>query len=287
MNARDHHPKGPEFARASCSRRLRLIPLAVLSLGVASMIVLLPPIPQDPAYHRFADRRPILGLPNALNVLSNLPFLAVGVAGLVSLVGTRRGLPSLRFETGYEALPFALFFGGVLLTAIGSGYYHWTPDSQTLVWDRLPMTVGFMSLLAISISERISTRLGQLLALPLIAGGLASVSYWHASGNLKYYLLVQYGTLATVFMILLLFPPRYTRTSDLWAALGCYALAKLFECLDAPIYTLGTIVSGHTLKHLAAAVSAALILRMMDLRESLAHRVLVRSIPLAFDREGH
>ena len=50
-----------------------LAALSLLALG------LLDPIPQDLAYHNFADTRALFGLPNAYDVLSNIPFLLVGV----------------------------------------------------------------------------------------------------------------------------------------------------------------------------------------------------------------
>lgn len=47
---------------------------------------------------------------------------------------------------------------------------------------------------------------------------------------------------------------------------GLYVLAKALEALDRPIFELGHIVSGHTLKHLAAAGAGYWILRMLLMR---------------------
>jgi hypothetical protein len=68
----------------------------------------------------------------------------------------------------------------------------------------------------------------------------------------------------------LLFPPRYTFGSDLAIVAGFYLLAKVLETLDKPIFRLGQIVSGHTLKHLAAALAGYWILRMIKRRRPIA-----------------
>ena len=58
--------------------------LALALIGVVIAVVLSPPIPQDPGYHSFADQRTMIGIPNALNVVSNVPFAFIGLAGLSS-----------------------------------------------------------------------------------------------------------------------------------------------------------------------------------------------------------
>jgi hypothetical protein len=69
---------------------------------------------------------------------------------------------------------------------------------------------------------------------------------------------------------MVLFPARYTRSEDLMISLAWYGLAKILEAADRPIFSMGRIVSGHTLKHIAAAISAYWILRMLELRRPLA-----------------
>ena len=58
--------------------------LFLFGLMAASLagLSLLPPIPQDQGYHEFADQRMLLSIPNFWNVVSNLPFIAVGGVGL-------------------------------------------------------------------------------------------------------------------------------------------------------------------------------------------------------------
>src|SRR4029077_8274361 len=128
------------------------------------------PIPQDPAYHRFADGRALLGVPNAANVLTNAPFAIIGALGVVALM--RGG--GARWA-GMRPACYTLF-SAVFLVAFGSAAYHAAPDNGTLVWDRLPMAVAFMSLVAVLVADRVSWRAGQLLLIPLICAGIASVA---------------------------------------------------------------------------------------------------------------
>jgi hypothetical protein len=159
----------------------------------------------------------------------------------------------------------------VILTCFGSSYYHWNPNNHTLVWDRLPMTVGFMGLLSATIAERVNLRFGIRWLLPLVLVGIASVVYWNrtelaGAGDLRPYILVQFGSLFLLLLILILFPPKYTGGKYVGYAIGFYGLAKLLEVADVPIYRVLHIVSGHTLKHLAAAAGIVWIVWMLKTR---------------------
>ena len=133
----------------------------------------------------------------------------------------------------------------MILTAAGSSYYHWAPDNERLVWDRLPMTVVFMSLVAAMIAERISVRSALLLWPALLAIGALSVLQWHWSeqagrGDLRFYAAVQaYAVL--VLLLMLFLPSRYTRSSDLGVVVGFYVFAKLLETFDKRISRLDTL----------------------------------------------
>jgi hypothetical protein len=227
-------------------------------------------VAQSLDYHNFADQRTALGIPNILNVISNLPFLMVGIWGLV--VTTNRSHKE-SFLSDTERWPYIVFFFGVALTCFGSSYYHLHPGNATLVWDRLPMTLGFMGIVSATVAERITVNAGVRLLPFLLTAGVLSVLYWswteaHGQGDLRPYYLVQFGSLFVVFACLVLFRPRYSRTWCLWIALGLYIAAKLLESFDKRIYSLGNLVSGHTLKHLAAAAAGYFVALMLARRTS-------------------
>lgn len=255
--------------------RTRLWLIASLTLAVIVVLLVLSPIPQNQAYHNFADQRTLLGIPNFLNVISNVPFFLVGMLGLFLLWRQRAADVGMTFIENSEAWPYGVFFLGVALTCFGSIFYHLAPDNARLVWDRLPMTLAFMSFFAAIIAERINVKAGLVSLLPLVTIGISSVIYWHWSelsghGDLRLYIMVQFYPILAIPLLLLLFPPIYTRSIDLLGALAFYMVAKTFELLDAKIFALGRIVSGHTLKHLAAGLATYWILRMLRNRQPLA-----------------
>lgn len=259
----------PDAARL---RRRRWLLLGIAVAMVVAMLAL-PRIPQDPTYHHFADTRSWLGVPNFLDVVSNLPFLLVGLLGLRFMARERAAGGSGAFLTPGERQPYWVLFFGVALTGIGSAYYHWSPSNATLFWDRLPMTIAFMALLSAIVAERVDLGLGRWLLVPLVAFGVLSTLYWHLGeqrgvGDLRPYALVQFGSLIAIPLMVMLFPPRYSRTPDLFVALGWYVLAKIFESFDHEIFDVVGI-SGHTLKHLASGIGAWWILRMLERRRPL------------------
>ena len=257
------------MARTSDTRHAIVVVAVIVAAGAA---IVAPPVPQPLAYHNMADQRSWLGIPNAWNVLSNLPFAIVGVLGLaVTFVTRGRTL----FREPWERWPYATLFAGVALTTVGSGYYHLAPDNPRLVWDRLPMTLGFMGLLTAVLAERVSLALARRLFAPLLAIGAASVAYWHWSelrgaGDLRLYLLVQFGSLLMVVLLLVLYPGRYAGRGYVVASLAAYAAAKMFELADEPIFALAGILSGHTLKHIVAAGGVACLVVMLRARARVA-----------------
>jgi hypothetical protein len=246
-----------------------------LGVAAAAVMLLAPPITHAPASHPFADQRRMLGIPNLLDVISNLPLAVVGVLGLL-FVGRRKE----PFTGSWERAAFAVMFAGVGLTALGSTYYHLAPDNATLFWDRVPMTIVFMSLFASVIGDRIGPEAGRRLLLPLLAAGIASVVYWRWTGDLKFYGLVQYFPMLAILLMVLLLPRAYTGTVWLGGAVCWYALAKIFEMLDAQIFALGQVVSGHTLKHLAAGAATWWLLGMMKVRRRTQAGMPVPHAPL-------
>jgi hypothetical protein len=244
-------------------------PLLLIAVAAAVTIIalLLPPIPQPLAYHNFADQRSWLGIPNFGDVVSNLPFALVGVCGLIFL---RKPRPDKVNDPRERGL-YLFMFAGLILTAFGSAYYHLAPGNSRLVWDRIPINMVFMALLAAVIAERVSVRAGLLLFPLLELAGIASVLVWRAGelrghGDLRFYAAVQVYAIL-VLLLLLLFPANYTRGSDFAVVVGFYILAKILEESDRQVFALGHIVSGHTLKHLAAAAAGYWILRMLKKRD--------------------
>jgi hypothetical protein len=230
--------------------------LAFLLVMAASLVglLLLPPISQNQNYHDFADQRTVLGIPHFWNVVSNLPFIAVGVAGL----GLFRRNPAIAF-----------LFLAIAMTGFGSGYYHLDPNDRTLFWDRLPMAIGFMIILAIAVEDRLDAKIGAILLWPLIAVGVFSLLLWRWTGDLRLYGWVQFFPCLALPLLFLLFPPKYSGTSCWIIAAVLYACAKLFEFYDHAIYSVGSILSGHTLKHVAAAAACYAILRYFQKRQPI------------------
>jgi len=241
--------------------------LAAVAGAVALLLLLSGRVAQDPAYHGLADRRTLVGIPNALDVLSNLPFALVGWLGLS--VALRGDAP---FADRWERGPAVALFGGTLLVAFGSAWYHLAPGNERLAWDRLPMVVAFMGLLSGLVAERLSLALARRTFVPALLFGVGSVIWWRlteraGAGDLRPYALAQYGTVLAVVLLAMLRPPgRVAGPSDtrwLVAALTGYVAAKVFEALDSQVFALGGVVSGHTLKHLAAAASVGcLVVRL-------------------------
>jgi hypothetical protein len=257
------------------ARRNGITLLLGVAAGIGVVSLLLRPIPQPLSYHHFADQRAWLGIPNFSDVISNLPFAVVGLCGLWFLLRLQSNCMPTHFVDARERWPYALVFLGLLLTAFGSAYYHLAPDNARLVWDRLPMTLAFMALVAAMIVERISVRAGLYLLAPLLIVGALSVVLWHLSemsgaGDLRFYAAVQAFAVLMLPLAVLLFPPRYTRSGDLWLVVGFYVLAKVLEELDRVIFGLVHVVSGHTLKHLSAALAGYWILRMLAKRRAFS-----------------
>jgi hypothetical protein len=234
---------------------LTLALLALLAPLLAALV--LPTMPQPQAYHDFADQRTFFGVPHALNVLSNLPFLLVGAAGLALLARRAMTTPPATRP------PWVVLFIGVSATAFGSAWYHLDPNDATLVWDRLPMALGFAGLVAGTLIDRLPRWHLPVLAAFVIVGP-ASVFGWAASGNLVPYLVMQAGFIVVALAVTALVPSPYTHAGWLFGAAALYAAAMVCERLDRPIYALlGDTASGHTFKHLLAAAAIWVVYRML------------------------
>lgn len=248
--------------------------ISFLSVSILIAAAILPPIPQPLEYHQFADRRFFLGIPNFFNVASNLALLISGMAGLIFLFRASQSLDCHSFIHKSECWPYFFVFLSVTITCFGSAYYHWDPDNGRLLWDRLPIATGITALLAATLVERVSVKAGLWLLPRLMIIGVASVLFWYwrelqGAGNLNFYIVTQFYSILLIVILGLLFPSRYTHGAEIYKVIGIYGIAKLAELLDREIYALGGVVSGHTLKHLFAALAVYWLLRMLQKRSPL------------------
>ena len=230
-------PEGPPHIMARGSAGLRRAPgeqffglsawgrWVIISVAlICGVFFLVPPVSQDESFHLFADNRILLGIPNFWNVVSNLPFLLVGIAGI---------------RKAHHIRDRALFTG-VLLTAFGSAYYHLQPDDAHLIWDRMPMTLIFMSFVCcVFENDRI--------VMPLMALGTGTVIWWWLTNDLRPYGFVKFGPILLTW-------PAFWKNRYIAAIVMLFAFAQLFELFDHPIYA-NFPLSGHTLKHLTAGLA--------------------------------
>jgi hypothetical protein len=262
--------------------RIRL-PVLIASMIITALVVYFSPVHwenwpgQWPAYHLFADRRGWLGVPNAGDVLSNLPFLFTGAWGFF-VCWNSKPAPGTRLTEPWERRAWLVMFAGVFATGLGSGYYHWNPNNDTLFWDRLPMAVVFALTVCVLVAERVSWKWGRTMCVPFTLLAVGTVVFWTLGeragrGDLRPYGVLQGASMVIVPVVLLLWRPRYSRGGDWWWMLAFYLLAKALEQGDRVVFDwLGGTVSGHSLKHLAAAAATAVLLVHIRHRRTLGGR---------------
>ncbi|HEY5805612.1 MAG TPA: ceramidase domain-containing protein [Lysobacter sp.] len=255
------------------SYRGRFLALVAISSIAAIGVLFMGPIPQDPAYHLFADSRRMEGMPNFWNVLSNLPFLLAGVWGLLRY-------PRLTHKESTEA--YLVMCVGFLLVGAGSSYYHLAPSNSSLLWDRLPMTVAFMAVLSLLLSERLSLAHPRAVLWLLVSAGAASALYWAwtesvGKGDLRPYVLVQFLPVVLIPLMLVMFPRRYLSTMLLLWAFVFYIAAKVLEHFDPQIFHVTGVMAGHAIKHVAAAASALCLIHAVPASRAVVHRSFDRT----------
>jgi len=240
--------------------------VAFSTLAIALFFILVDPIPQDPAYHDFADTRRLLGIANFWNVMTNLPFLVVGIVGVVFVARD----PSVVGDADLY-WPWIAFFAGIALTAFGSGWFHLSPSNDSLAWDRLPMTLGFAGLFAVVVGEYLSPRAARLLLVPFLVAGAASVFYWQTtesagSGDLRPYAVVQFLPVLLIPALLIFRRNASALTAAFWMLTLFYIAAKLFEHFDDAVFEALHVMSGHALKHVIAALSPVILILALHRR---------------------
>lgn len=246
---------------------LRHLPVWLLPgyLAACALLFLVSaPLAQDLRYHNFADSRTVFGLENFADVTSNLAILVGGVWGLYAC--WRAGA---NFASAFERTLATLFFSALVLTAVGSAYYHLDPDTTRLFWDRLPIGLAFTTVLAWLLSERAApTPCARRLLMLWLCVGPASVIYWYWSevqgtGDLRLYLLLHLATLLLIPAVLCT-PTRWTHRHHYFAAYVAFVLGMTGDAFDREVLALlGGTVSGHTLKHVFMGLAAALLAHMI------------------------
>jgi len=257
--------QAPQFSRS------RALIIALICAVAFIGTLFLSPIPQDPAYHAFGDHRHLLGIDNFWNVVSNLPFILVGLLGMYEWWRQQTGSESehLQLHAAATQMPgvFLYFFAGVLLTGVGSAYYHLNPNNTTLIFDRLPMTISFMAFFSLVIGSHVRFDFARLAVVPLLVIGCGSVEYWgytqaQGSGDLRWYALVQFLPIVLVPIIVAGSKSTFLNAKTICWIIGFYVLAKLLEHEDAVIFGLtGSEMSGHAIKHVAASVATFIVYR--------------------------
>ena len=245
---------------ASTPSKNRIL-LSISIIGISALFFI-KPIAQNPNYHLFSDQRTILSVEHCWNVLSNIPFLIIGLLGMFFIIKNNQSIK----------LPInsLVFYLGIFLTAIGSGYYHHHPCDETLVWDRLPMSISFMAFFSIVIGDCICITSSKRILLPLILLGVISIIYWQMTKSrghedLRFYALIQFLPIILIPVILVLYKSSNQFIKTYWHILAVYVFAKIFEASDEFIYMHIRFISGHSLKHIAASIAPlALLLKTMS-----------------------
>ena len=242
----------------SMSRKFKLIIFYSTIISTIAITFLLDPISQNKAYHSFIDQRSLGFIPNYMDVATNLGFLIVGLMGLI-------GFKQYQDSPGNRS--WMAFFIGVSLTSLGSAYYHWNPNNATLVWDRLPMTLSFMGLFCALMSEYIYSKFDRLILIIMISLGIFTVFHWQRTDDLRFYFWIQFMPLLVIPIAMILFKSPFGHGRYLVYGLLAYGLAKVVETNDVAIFKLsGSIISGHSLKHILATLGIYMVYRMLKLR---------------------
>lgn len=199
--------------------------------------------------HPFVDARTLLGVPNAMDVLTNAPLALAGAWGL--WVMRRRVWLAATQQAAW------VFFAGLVATGFGSAWYHWAPDATGLVWDRLGMAVTFSGALALAVAERVGQAPARQALRVLLPIAVLSAILPASNGNVLPWAVLQFGGMALIVWLAQRKPVAGAIGIRLGVLIGLYALAKLLELGDEAVFHATTdAVSGHSLKHLVAALAA-------------------------------
>ena len=225
------------------------------------LAIFLPSIEQNQNYHNFADQRVLFGVNNAFDTLSNLAFIIVGILGLVNFYNNHY----IKISNSFSVI-LNLFFISIILTGLGSSFYHLSPNDFTLVFDRLAMSLVFASILAMLAYLKISPRFGLHTLAELLILAPLTVLIWKFNGNLTPYVVLQFGGIILVILTLLLTKTRM-QGPCFTSLIILYGAAKLVEFYDEKIFNLSqNLISGHTLKHLIAALAVIIFVSPLKVK---------------------
>ena len=225
------------------------------------LAIFLPSIGQNQNYHNFADQRVLFGVNNAFDTLSNLAFIMVGILGLVNFYNNQY----IKISNSFSVI-LNLFFISIILTGLGSSFYHLSPNDFTLVFDRLAMSLVFASILAMLAYLKISPRFGLHTLAELLILAPLTVLIWKFNGNLTPYVVLQFGGIILVILTLLLTKTRM-QGPCFTSLIILYGAAKLAEFYDEKIFNLSqNLISGHTLKHLIAALAVIIFVSPLKVK---------------------
>jgi hypothetical protein len=244
------------------AKRLYLAALFVFII----MALFYGPISQPQEYHDFADDREILGVPNALDVMSNLAIIYPGVVGLAFIHESRN-----RTQVSEDEISIQItLFSGMILTFAGSVWFHLDPTDSTMLWDRLGMSVVIGSCISLLIHDMWDRNLAAKIHLPIIIASIVSVLWWPVFDDLRVYFIVKHHPFI-LFPIFLLCGRRiYDKVSGYYWGLSMFLLATIFEFADQQIFEITGIISGHTLKHIAAGIGLWFLMVMIRDRELIS-----------------
>lgn len=239
----------------------KFIILLTVFLITLITLFLVKPIAQDPNYHNFADNRFFFSVPNFMDVFSNTPFVFIGLLGFSVSIKKQKKISFSYFLIGNT------LFLGIFLTGIGSAYYHLFPSNFSLIFDRLPMTIVFSALFSMVVFNYVSEKVGIIVFYGMLLTGLISMWHWYntellGAGDLRLYVFVQFFPILTIPIILLLYKTNGEFNKLLIFAFIFYSLAKLGEYFDAKVYVMLKFLSGHTIKHLLAALATYFIYKL-------------------------
>ncbi|EAQ96675.1 hypothetical protein KT71_06609 [Congregibacter litoralis KT71] len=243
-------------------------PIELASAGilfvVSFVISAIKPLPQPADYHQLADQRTIFGVPNAIDVFTNFPYVVVSIVALFCVTRLYRESREV-----LAAFIFGCFFLSTASVSITSSLYHLAPNNVSLVGDRLSIVFSATFLVGVACLKVFGSR--ETLRVVAISGiyGVSSMLYWCLTSgsrleNILYYVAFQIFVVCFVAFCCFLRCARSMSYKWLLSAVVAYAASKPFEINDAQFLALTNgLISGHSAKHLVIVFCVCAVLMHM------------------------